>query len=128
MSVKEKVKNMLIWGFILWLVGYLTSCVLYFLVPKEFIGWIITPLATFLTVWVLLKKVKRPELTCYFGTGLVWTIMAIVLDYVFLVRMFRAGSTYYNPNVFLYYFLTFTLPIIVGYWKFKHKSPKAKLF
>jgi hypothetical protein len=128
MSVKDKVKNMLFWGFILWLAGYIAGIVLFFIVPKDVIGWIITPFATLLTIWVLIKKVKRPELMCYFGTGLIWTVLAIVLDYIFLVKLFKAESTYYKPDVFLYYILTLTLPIIIGYWKFKHKPPKAELF
>jgi hypothetical protein len=128
MKTSEKIKNMLIWGFILWLVGYIAGIVLFFVVPKDYIGWIITPLATAFTIWVLLRKVKRPELLCYFGTGLIWTIMAILLDYLFNVVLFKIGDSYYKPDVFLYYFLTFTLPIAVGYWKFKHKSPQAKLF
>jgi hypothetical protein len=128
MSTKEKIKNMLFWGFVLWLVGYVAGIVLYFFVPKEAIGWVITPMATILTVWVLLKKVKRPELMCYFGTGLIWTFMAAMLDFVFLVKLLNVGVTYYKPDVFLYYFLTFTLPIAIGYWKFKHKPPGAKLF
>jgi hypothetical protein len=128
MTVQEKVKNMLTWGFILWLVGYIAGFILFFVVPKDMIGWVITPFATLFTIWVLFKKVKRPELTCYFGTGLIWTIMAAALDYVFIVVMLKSGTAYYKPDVFLYYILTFTLPILVGYWKFKHKSPKAELF
>jgi hypothetical protein len=128
MSVKDKLKNMLLWGFILWLVGYIAGFVLFFVVPKAYIGWVITPFATMLTIWVLMKKVKRPELMCYFGTGLVWTIMAIVLDFIFLVTLLNTGFAYYKPDVFLYYLLTFTLPMIVGYWKFKHKPQNAELF
>jgi hypothetical protein len=128
MSLKEKVKNMLFWGFILWLTGYIAGIILFFIIPKDLIGFVITPFATLLTIWVLFKKVKRPELMCYFGTGLIWTIMAIILDYVFLVKLFKAGIAYYKPDVILYYVLTFSLPIIVGFWKFKHKSPKAELF
>jgi len=128
MTVKEKVKNMLLWGFILWFIGYIAGIILFFLVPKELIGWVITPFATLLTIWVLMKKVKRPELMCYFGTGLIWTIMAVALDYIFLVKLFNAGLSYYKPDVYLYYALTFTLPIIVGYWKYIHKPQKAELF
>ena len=128
MSTKEKIKNMLVWGFILWFSGYIAGIVLFFVVPKEYIGWVITPFATLLTIWVLMKKVKRPELLCYFGTGLIWTIMAVILDYVFLVTLLKTGSGYYKPDIFLYYILTFVLPMLVGYWKFKHKSPKAELF
>jgi hypothetical protein len=119
---------MLIWGFVLWLIGYIAGMVLFFIVTKEYIGWIITPFATVFTIWVLVKKVKRPELMCYFGTGLIWTVIAVIMDYIFIVLMLKTGNTYYKPDVFLYYFLTFTLPIIVGYWKYKHKPPKTELF
>lgn len=128
MTVKEKVQNMLLWGFILWLAGYLAGIALFFMVPKDYIGWVLMPLATIFTIWVLMKKVKRPELMCYVGTGLIWTLMAVALDYVFLVRLLQTGSSYYKLDVFLYYFLTFTLPIVVGYWKYRHKAPKAELF
>jgi len=128
MSTKEKVKNMVFWGFVLWFFGYIAGIVLFFVVPKEYIGWVITPVATLVTIWVLMKKVRRPELMCYFGTGMIWTIMAVVLDYIFLVTLLKTGSAYYKPDVFLYYTLTFILPILVGYWKYKHKSPNAELF
>ena len=128
MSIKEKLLNTFIWGFVLWLIGYMLGFILFFIVPKEYIGWVITPFASIFTIWVILKKVKRPSLTCYVGLGGVWTIMAIVLDYIFLVTMLKAGTKYYKPDVFLYYILTFTLPLIVGYWKYRHKSKMAKLF
>jgi hypothetical protein len=128
MTVKEKIKNMVFWGFVLWLFGYIAGIILFFVLPKDAIGWVITPFATLLTIWVLFKKVKRPELTCYFGTGMIWTVMAVALDYIFLVKLLNTGVAYYKPDVFLYYILTFTLPISIGYWKFKHKSPKAELF
>jgi hypothetical protein len=128
MTTSEKVKNMLFWGFILWLVGYVAGMVLFFVVPKDLIGWVISPFASLFTIWVLMKKVRRPELMCYFGTGLIWTLMAVLLDYIFIVTMLKTGTTYYRPDVLLYYFLTFSLPIAVGYWKYTHKKPKAELF
>ena len=128
MSIKEKLLNTFFWGLVLWLVGYIAGFILFFIVPKEYIGWIIMPFTMALTIWVIIKKVKRPELMCYFGLGLVWSIMAAVLDYIFLVKMLKAGTTYYKPDVFLYYTLTFTLPMIVGYWKYRHKPKKAELF
>jgi hypothetical protein len=128
MTVQEKVKNMLVWGFILWLVGYIAGFVLFFIVPKDMIGWVLSPFATIFTLWVLMKKVRRPELMCYFGTGLIWTLMAIALDYVFLVQLLHTGSSYYKADVFLYYGLTFALPPIVGYWKYRHKPASAELF
>jgi hypothetical protein len=128
MTVAAKIKNTLFWGLILWLVGYIAGIVLFFVVPKDYIGWVITPLATLFTIWVIMYQVKRPELKCYFGLGVVWMVMAIVLDYLFIVLLFKSGSAYYKPDVLLYYFLTLTLPIGVGYWKYKHKSSLSKLF
>jgi hypothetical protein len=128
MTTLEKIKNMFFWGFILWLLGYITGIALFFAVPKNYIGWIIMPMATVLTIWILIYRVKRPELMCYLGTGFIWMIMAVVLDYIFIVVLLKTGNTYYKLDVFIYYFLTLTLPIAVGYWKFKHKAPKAELF
>lgn len=128
MSIKDRIKSMLFWGFTLWLVGYVAGIVLFFVAPKEYIGWIIAPFATVFTIWVLMKKIKRPELMCYFGTGMIWTMMAVALDFVFIVTLFKAGSSYYEPDVLLYYVLTFSLPLIVGYWKFKRKPQQAELF
>jgi len=128
MSNAQKLKSTLLWGFTLWFIGYLAGFMLFFVVPKDYIGWIITPFATVLTIWVVIKKIRRPELVCYFGLGLVWIIMTTVLDYIFLVKLLNTGNSYYKPDVFLYYILTFTLPIIVGYWKYQRKSKKAKLF
>lgn len=128
MTTKEKLLNTIVWGFVLWLIGYIAGFILFFVVSKEYIGWIITPFATILTIWVLMKKVKRPELMCYFGLGLLWTILAIGLDYIFLVTMLKTGNAYYKPDVLLYYALTFILPMIVGYWKYSHKPEKAQLF
>lgn len=128
MSGKKRFINTIIWEFILWIIGYIAGIVLFFIVPKEYIGWIITPFATALTIWVLVKKIKRPKLLCYLGLGLIWTVIATVLDYIFLVQLFRTGTSYYKPDVILYYILTFTLPLIIGYWKYKIKSSKVELF
>ena len=128
MTLKDKLSSSLVWGFILWLIGYLAGILLFFVVPKEYIGLIITPFATLITIYVLLKKIKRTELMCYFGAGVVWALMAIFLDYIFIVKMLGAGMQYYKTDVFVYYGLTFILPLIVGYWKFKHKPIDAELF
>ncbi|NTU46510.1 hypothetical protein HGA88_02695 [Candidatus Roizmanbacteria bacterium] len=124
----EKIKNTLLWGVVLWFIGYVAGMVLFFIVPKDLIGIVITPFATLVTMWVLLDKIKRPELKCYFGLGFVWSVMAILLDYIFIVTLLKTGTAYYKPDVFLYYALTLALPIAVGYWKYKHKSSKQILF
>jgi hypothetical protein len=55
---------------------------------------------------------------CYIGLGVIWTILAVALDYVFLVKLLSA-TDYYKLDVYMYYILTFVLPIIVGAYKFK---------
>ncbi len=116
------------WGLTLWLIGYIMGFAAYFLVPENLIGWVLMPFAALLTIWILLKVIKRPELMCYFGLGLVWTLIAVVLDFIFIVKLLDTGISYYKPDVYLYYALTFTLPMAVGYWKYNRKSEKVGLF
>ena len=108
--------NTLYWGFALWLFGYILGMIFFAFVPKEVIGWYILPLGVTFTLWVLLKKIQREEFGCYFGLGLIWTIMAVVLDYFFIVKMLKAQG-YYKLDVYAYYALTFTLPLVVGWYK-----------
>ena len=110
--------NTIFWGFVLWLFGYVLGMILFAFASKDVIGWIILPLGVIVTLLVLFKKIKREEFGCYVGLGVIWTIMAVVLDYIFLVKLF--GTTdYYKFDVYLYYFLTLVLPIAVGWYKFK---------
>lgn len=101
----------------LWLFGYVLGFVLFAFVPVSAIGWFITPVATVVTLWVLLKKLKENSLTYYFLIGVVWTIIAIAGDYVFIVLLLKPADGYYKFDVYLYYVLTFALPSIVGWWK-----------
>lgn len=80
--------------------------------PPDMIGWIIMPAGIFFTLWVLSKKVKGDSLKYYFMLAITWTLIAIVFDYFFLVKLFNPADGYYKPDVFLYYTLTFALPII----------------
>ncbi len=108
--------NTFMWGFLLWLFGYALGIVFFALVPKELLGWCILPFGIAATLWVLLRKIKRDSFTCYIGLGVIWTILAVVLDYLFIVKLFKAGD-YYKADVFVYYALTLVLPIFVGWLK-----------
>lgn len=113
--------NTVLWGFVLWLFGYVLGFVFFAIAPKELIGWYILPFGVAFTLFVLIKKIKRTEFGCYFGLGLIWTIMAIVLDYFFLVKMLNTAD-YYKIDVYIYYILTFILPLLVGWYKFKNNN------
>jgi hypothetical protein len=110
-------KDTLGWGFLVWLFGYLLGIILFFVVTKSMIGWIITPIAVIVTLWVLIKKIKSLSLSYYFLIAIIWTLIAIVLDYLLIVKAFKTEVGYYKLDVYLYYSLTFVLPLLVGLWK-----------
>lgn len=113
--------NTIFWGFVLWLFGYVLGIVFFAFVPKEVIGWFILPFGVAFMLWVLFKKIKREEFMCYIGLGVIWTIMAAVLDYLFIVKLFKSAD-YYKLDVYVYYGLTFILSVVVGWWKFKNSK------
>ncbi len=112
---KQLLKDTFGWGFVLWLFGYILGIVLIMLVPKDMIGWVIMPIGTIASLLVLTKIIKGTGIGYYLKLSAVWTLLAIVLDYFFIVNAFGA-TDYYKPDVYLYYAFTFLLPVIVG-WK-----------
>lgn len=43
-----------------------------------------------------------------------WTLIAIIFDYFFLVKLLKPADGYYKLDVYLYYSLTFILPVVAG--------------
>jgi hypothetical protein len=108
------VKDSLGWGFLLWLIGYVLGIALFFALPTAVLGWVITPIAVAITLWVLLRRVNGDSLRYYAMVAIVWTGIAVVFDYLFIVKAFNPPDGYYKLDVYLYYALTFALPLIVG--------------
>ena len=108
------IKDTLVWGFLLWLVGYVLGIVLFMILPSSMIGWVIMPVGIAMTLWVLLKKIKIDSFKNYVVLGMVWVVIAVVLDYFLLVKLFKPADGYYKLDVYLYYVLTFLLPLITG--------------
>jgi hypothetical protein len=65
---------------------------------------------------VLFKKIKGEGIKYYLILGIVWTLIAVILDYFLIVKLLNPVG-YYKPAVYLYYGLTFGLPVLVGYKK-----------
>lgn len=105
------------WGFILWLIGYVLGIILFAFVPAALIGWLITPIGIVMTLLVLFKKIKAQKLNYYVFLALIWTLIAVIFDYLFLVKTFNPADGYYKLDVYIYYALTFILPLIVGWYK-----------
>lgn len=119
---KQFYKDALGWGFALWLIGYALGVMLFAVVPLPMIGWIILPIGTIITLWVLFSRAKSHVLQYYFFLAVSWTLTAVVLDYIFIVKLFNPTDGYYKLDVYLYYILTFALPLIVGWRKQKNKQ------
>lgn len=107
-------KEVLGWGILLWVIGYILGIILFAFVPTSVLGWIITPIGTAITLYVLFKRIKSKSLRYYLLLGIVWAAIAIVLDYFLLVKVFNPEDGYYKLDVYLYYSLTLLLPILVG--------------
>lgn len=114
---KQFYKDAFGWGIILWLIGYVLGMVLFSVVPLSLIGWIILPIGTTITLWVLFKKVKGESFQYYLFLAVVWTLIAVDFDYFFIVIAFKPADGYYKLDVYLYYALNFVLPLIVGWRK-----------
>ena len=78
-------------------------------------GWILlaifTPVTIAVTWWWFRQRECLP-LQYYAGVGVAWMLIAVVLDYLFIVLLLQA--TYYGPDVFVYYAVTFLIPVGVG--------------
>ena len=111
-------------GTFFWLLGYLASLVLYFSPVPYSIGWVLLVIFTPFTIWVTLwwfSQRERLPLQYYAGVGMAWMLIAIVLDYLFIVLLFKAAE-YYMPDVFLYYGLMFLIPVGVGLYLDRKKA------
>ena len=114
--IKQILKDFLFWGITLWLVGYLLGIIFFLVLPSALIGWVIMPIGLTLMLWILFKKIKNQTLQYYFLIAIFWTVIAILLDYLFLVKLFKP-TQYYKIDVYIYYFLTFLIPISAGVYK-----------
>ena len=112
-------KDGLGWGLVLWLIGYVLGVMLFAFVPTNLIGWIITPIGAAVTLWVAFKKVNGDTLRYYGLVALIWALIAVLGDYLFIVKAFKPADGYYKPDVYLYYALTLAIPVLAGWRKSK---------
>jgi hypothetical protein len=121
--MKQWIKDTAGLGTALWLIGYLASLVLFFTPFAGSMGWILlaifTPVTVVIAWWWFGQREPLP-LQYYAGVGAVWVLIAVVLDYLFIVLMFQA--TYYGTDVFVYYALTFLIPVGVGLYLTRNRS------
>lgn len=108
-------------GVLLWFIGYLLGILFFMIVPPSLIGWFITPIGIAITLWVLMKKSRAVTFSDFFITGIVWLFIAVLLDYLFIVKLLQPADGYYKADVYFYYLTTLLLPVIVGMKKNESK-------
>jgi hypothetical protein len=114
-GMKQWIKDTAGLGTALWLIGYLASLVLFFTPYAGIMGWILLAVFTPVTVvvaWLWFRHREPLPMQYYAGVGVAWVLIAVVLDYLFIVLLLQA--TYYEPDVFVYYAVTFLIPVGVG--------------
>jgi hypothetical protein len=120
---KQFLKDAVGWGFVLWLIGYALGMILFALVPANLIGWIIMPIGTVITLWVAFRKVKGDTLPYYGLVALAWMLIAVLGDFLFIVKALKPADGYYKPDVYLYYALTLAIPLLAGWRRTSRRSP-----
>jgi hypothetical protein len=75
--------------------------------------------------------VEDDSLQYYLILAIVWTAIAIVFDYLFIVEAFKPADGYSKLDVYLYYAITFATPLIAVWWKKRNllriESPDKEL-
>lgn len=112
--MKKILKDAVMWGIILWLVGYGLGIILFFFLPANLLGWVIMPIGILITLWVLFKRISSGSFKRYLIIAIAWTLIAIICDYFFLVKLLNLADGYYKLDVYLYYLITFLLPLIIA--------------
>ena len=113
--MKQWIKDTALLGVALWLIGYLSSLALFFSPYAGVMGWILLVIFTPVTIAIAVlwfRKRKLLPLAYYAKVGVAWVLIAVVLDYLFIVQLFQA--TYYGADVFVYYAVTFLIPVGIG--------------
>ena len=123
-GMMQQIKDTAGAGILLWLIGYLASLVLFFSPFTGIMGWVLIAIFTPVTIAITWWWFRGRDLSFpyYAAVGIAWAVIAVVLDYLFIVLLFHA--TYYGPDVFVYYALTFLIPVGMGLLNF-HRKPSV---
>ena len=102
-------------GIFVWLIGYLAGIVLYFFLSPDILGWVLSAVFTPIVILLCYRRFgKRNESISYYAfVATAWLIIAVVFDYLFLVKLLNP-PVYYKLDVYIYYASTFLIPFLVG--------------
>lgn len=102
-------------GILLWVIGFALGMMFFPFVPAAYIGLPILLIMTPATFFVLYRRFRSKGFSeaYYLTVGAAWLLIAAIFDYIFLVRAFSVQN-YYDADLFVYYVLTFMMPVLVG--------------
>jgi hypothetical protein len=110
-------------GLAFWLIGWILGIVLFMTPLAPIMGWILFVCLTPVMAVVTYRWFSgRPLPLSYFARlAVAWTAIAVVFDYLFIVQLFHPAA-YYQPDVFVYYSVTFLVPIGIGWYLQMHRT------
>jgi len=118
-SMERKTKTKLIdtlgLGFVIWLIGYIASILLWGFISHDILGWVIFVIFIPLMAYMPYRRFRSRKETAgyYLLVALAWLLIALVFDYLFIVKLFDAKD-YYKLDIFVYYAVTFLAPLLIG--------------
>ena len=112
---KKRLVDVFVFGIMLWLMGFIGSLILFPFVSMDILGWILCIIFTPITILITYYRFRNRKMKffCYFMTGVFWMLIAVLFDYLFIVKLFNA-SDYYKLDVFVYYAFTLAIPVVIG--------------
>ena len=120
MFSKEKLVDLFGYGIGFWLLGYIPGIILFMFLPLNLLGWILIIIFSPIYIYLTLKRFNNryEEFKYYTLMAIVWTVIAIVFDYLFIVMLF-SNPNYYQIDIAVYYLITFIVPLGIGFAKSK---------
>ena len=84
----------LLWGFLLWLLGFAVGMLAFLFVATRWIGLVVLPILLPVTVWVAWRRLRGHADPWGYpvAVGAIWCALAVGLDWVVLVRRFVAEA------------------------------------
>jgi len=113
--LKRKLTDTLGLGFGLWLLGFALGMMLFPFVAVAVMGRYIIAVMLPVTLYAAYKRFAGLKETTgyYLLVGISWLLIAVVFDYVFLVKAFQAPN-FYDTDIMVAYALSFLVPVAVG--------------
>lgn len=113
--LRRKLIDTLGLGFGLWLLGFALGMMLFPFVAVAVMGRYIIAIMLPVTLYVAYVRLAalRETIAYYLTVGISWLLIAVVMDYAFLVKAFSVQN-FYDTDILMSYALSFLVPVAIG--------------